>query len=232
MVGSPLDLVLELNGLALEGFRSPYACAVDFWFYGDDHLVFDVGVSTGPRLCRLLLVYGPEAPLTPAVEVLEVSGPWELLNARAPEEIIQDWILFGWRSDASTVSTIARAMLWAGRGLAALHAEDLLARLRPRRKRRAPEGLLVIHNTPQKNWPSICENGFRTSFSNWGKGIWVRPPSYGRVERSRFRGNLSFLVDVSGLLLKRYSGYEMVVDEDIPVYRVQRVFDLNTKEDG
>ena len=232
MVAPPLELVLELNGLVLAGFPGPYACAVEWWFHDGDHLVYDIGISTEARECRLLLVYSAATPLVPTVDVLDVSGPWQLLNARAPEEIIEDWILFGWRSDTSAASTIARALLWAGRGLAALHAEDILARLRPHRKRRAPEGLLVIHNTPQKNWQSICREGFRTCFSNWGQGVWVRPPSFGRIKRSRFRGNLSFLIDIGGLLLKRYSGYEMVVGEDIPVYRVQRIFDLDRKEDG
>ena len=227
----PLDSVVQWNALALRSFRSPYLYTVHPWFFDPHHLVYDIGISTGTRQSRLRLVYCADRP-QPLVDVLEVSGSWSLLNAREPSDMIEDWILFGWRHTRSEASTIARAILWAGKALEALHAESILAGRRRRKRQRAPQGLLVIHNTRQRNWESICQYGFGLRFSRFRRVIWVRPPSFGKIVRSRFTGNLSFLIDIGGLSLLRTSGYEIVVGEDIPLSRIQRIFDLDAKEDA
>ena len=235
MVNPCLETVLQCNILALQSFRSPYLYAIDCWFFDSDHLVYDIGVSTGLRDSRLLLLYRADEPSVPIVEIIEVYGPWTLLNPIAPSDIIKDWILFGWRHGPSGLSTVARAILWTGKAMEALHAESVLVATGHHRRgrQRAPQGLLVIHNTRQRNWQSICQHGLCQRLSRLGRqGIWVRPPSFGNIERSQLRGNLSFLVDISGLPLLRYSSYELVVSEDIPLVRFQRIFDLGRKEDA
>ena len=234
MMNPCLEPALQLNAVALEAFESPYPYTIDLWFFDADHSVYQIAVSAGSRESRLLLVYGADDPLVPRVDV-EVYGSWVLLNNRPTATIVEDWVLFGWRHGPSGFSTVARAILWTGKALDALHAESLLATGShgDRGTQTAPQGLLGIHNTRQKNWESICEHGLCPQFFRLGQGgIWLRPPSYGRIQRSRFKGCLSFLVDISGLRLLRYTGYELVVGQEIPLTRFQRVFDLDRKEDA
>jgi hypothetical protein len=226
-----LNRVLHWNQIALLNFQeqSLYEFSVDYWLYDAAHLVFDIGVSTGVCRTRLLLVYRAKET-QPLLEVLELPGSWTLLNQTPPEDILTDWILFGWRQTRSELSTVVRAILWAGKALEALQAESALAAGDGSARNRAPQGLLAVHNTPEGNWQSICRHGLSLKFSP--TGIWLRPPSFGRISSSLFRGNLSFLVDLGGLTLSQCNGDAIVVQRNIPLSRVQRLFDLESGRDA
>ena len=228
---NPLEPIIELNALALRSFSSPYLYAVDQWFFDCNHLVYDIGVKAWPSEARLVLVYQSNAPL-PLVDVLEVSGHGKLLNRADPASIIRDWIFFGWRYGPKEISTIVRTILWTGKALEALYAETIIAGQDSHRRQIAPQGLMALHNTRKKNWQSICQYGLSLGYARSESGVWVRPPSYGKISRSRFTGELSFFVNISGLLLLRCNGYEIVVGESIPLSRLQRIFDLDRKEDA
>lgn len=199
---------------------------LDAWFYNSQNLVYDVRLSGKSWACRFIIIRHANRTV-PSFEIIELSAPIKLYNSDSEhiKKVLLDWISYGWNER----STLLRSLKWAILCMNAFESESLLIK---GSCSHAPQGLLVIHNTKMKNADSICRDGISLRYARSGHGIWTRPPSYGLIDSSYFMGHLSFMLDVSVLRLKKSSACEVVIDQDVPIARVVRIFDLSKKRDG
>lgn len=227
MIASPLSWYATLDERSVRGFQDPVSRSVYSWVFERSALVHDIHCAVPSAACHVRMVRSCQRPDCPEFDIVKLDPPEGLFHQdiQKLKQIAHDWISFGWRTD----STMLRALLAISSFLKALQAESYVAKRHPKR---APNGFLVVHNTRIENSDSIIRHGISIRFSRSGKGIWARCPSYGEISRTRFRGSLSLLLDISGLCLTRSNGYEVVVGENIPLGRVVRIFDIEKRKEA
>jgi hypothetical protein len=194
----------------------------------DQKLVLEVLMARQQTAVRFLMIREPEQSEV-TFDVWEIAAPNSLLRTKDEghlAKVLKSWIEFGWRKD----SLLSRAMTWADLYLQTLEAE---ASLVTQGLRQAPQGLLLMHNTAKKNANSICKHGISTQYAiSTPRGVWTRPPSYGPIDSTRFAGDLTMMIDASGLPIISADASAIVLGDDVTLPRIVRLFDLQGKIDG
>jgi hypothetical protein len=187
---------------------------------------YEIAIGTEATFVRILFFRTllPSGTIDHHIEVLQFATPPAFHGEAHLRKVFHSWTTFG----LSYKSTIYRVLRQSVLFLRAIEAEALLRS----GTKICPPGLFVIHNTRAENVKSILDSGgLSLKYARSGNAIWTRPPSYSRLEDTRFTGRVSLVINAEGLALRSADSYAVVIDDDIPMERVIRVCDIDEKTD-